>query len=261
MYEAEIQQAANMLLRSNHAVALTGAGISTPSGIPDFRSPDSGLWEKHDPMAVASLIGFRHRPDLFYQWLAPLAKTLMTAQPNPAHYALAKLETLGILKSVITQNIDLLHSKAGSKTVYEVHGHVREATCISCFTVYQAEPFMKEYLESGGTKILRCPSCGGVLKPNVILFGEQLPLNVFNAAKREIQQCDMMVIAGSSLEVYPVADMPRQARAAGAKLILINLSETDYDRVADVTIHGDVADFLPRIVQAVEAQKPPLEVA
>ncbi len=256
MYEAEIQQAAALLLQSKYAVALTGAGISTPSGIPDFRSAESGLWEKHDPMVVASLIGFRHRPDLFYEWLVPLARTLIQASPNPAHYALAKLESLGILKSVITQNIDLLHSRAGSKTVYEVHGHIREATCITCFAVYPAESLLKEYIESDGKKLLRCASCGSVLKPNVILFGEQLPLKVFNAAQREVRQCDMMVVAGSSLEVYPVADMPRQARAGGAKLILINYSETDYDRVANVTIRGDVADILPRIVQALEAHLP-----
>lgn len=254
MYETEIQKAATLISQSKYAVALTGAGFSTPSGIPDFRSADSGLWERHDPMVVASLIGFRHRPDLFYQWLAPLARTLINANPNPAHYALVKLETLGILKSIITQNIDLLHSKAGSNTVYEVHGHIREATCIHCFSVYPAEPLLQEYLDSDGKEILRCSKCNGVLKPNVILFGEQLPAQVFNAAQQQIRQCDMIIVAGSSLEVYPVADMPRQARAGGAKMVIINYSDTDYDLIADVAIHGDVADILPRIVQAVEAK-------
>lgn len=243
-----IQQAAALLAKSEYAIALTGAGISTPSGIPDFRSHDSGLWEHHDPMVVASLIGFRHRPDLFYQWLSPLAHKLVNAKPNPAHLALAQLEAAGILKAVVTQNIDLLHSKAGSRTVFEVHGHIREATCIQCFKMYPAEPLLKEFIASEDKKVLYCPSCNGVLKPNVILFGEQLPLQVFNAAQQQVRRCDLIIVVGSSLEVYPVADMPRQARAHGAKLIMVNFSKTDYDPIADVTIHGDAAEILPRLV-------------
>ena len=131
-FEAEIQQAAKLLSQSRYAVALTGAGISTPSGIPDFRSADSGLWEKHNPMEVANISAFRRKPEDFYDWIRPLVSITKDAKPNPAHTALAKLEEKGILKAVITQNIDGLHTEAGSKNVYEVHGHTREVECLSC---------------------------------------------------------------------------------------------------------------------------------
>lgn len=248
-----IARAAELLQKSEYAVALTGAGISTPSGIPDFRSAESGLWEKHDPMVVASIMSFKLHPEAFYDWVRPLARVLIEAQPNPAHHALAHLEELGILKSVITQNIDTLHSRAGSRNVHEVHGHLREATCIECFTVYPAESLIQDFLHDESKTVLRCEKCGGVLKPNVILFGEQLPVRVLQAASRDTRQCDVMLIVGSSLEVYPVADLPRQARAGGARLILVDYEQTAYDKMADVVIHGDAAQVLPRIVEAVEA--------
>lgn len=255
-----IQQAANLILQSHYAVALTGAGISTPSGIPDFRSPGSGLWEKYNPMVVASIDSFCHNPMRFYDWITPLAEKLLAAQPNPAHHALVQLEQLGILKSVITQNIDLLHSKAGSKTVYEVHGHIRTATCMRCHYRIRGEEVLNRLLQAAGAnlkakeQLVRCPQCDGIIKPDVVLFGEALPMRVIRAATTETTRCDLLLVAGSSLEVYPVADLPRQASANGAKLIIIDYEATTYDRMANVAIHGDVAEVLPKILEAVEAK-------
>lgn len=252
MSEALIVKAAALLRQSRYAVSLTGAGISTPSGIPDFRSPDSGLWSHQNPMEVASLQGFRYQPQAFYEWIRPLAGLMMSAKPNAAHHALVRLETMNIIQSVITQNIDLLHGKAGSKTVYEVHGHLREMTCIQCFKVYESTSIFENFLAEQTVIVPRCPSCNGVLKPNVVLFGEQLPARVLMSAERAAKQADLMLVAGSSLEVYPVADLPRIVKNHGGKLVLVNFNHTDYDRIADVVIHGDVAEVLPQIVAQLE---------
>jgi len=194
----QLARAAELLRGADYAVALTGAGHSTPSGIPDFRSPDSGLWTQADPLAVATLFAFRLRPQSFYDWIRPLARVMLEAQPNPAHHALAQLEAAGLLKSVIPQNIDGLHQKAGSRQVHEVHGHMREATCMSCSQVVPSDSLIEGFVESGN--VPRCP-CGGVMKPNVILFGEQLPLNVLTAARQDTMDCDLMLVIGSSLTV------------------------------------------------------------
>lgn len=239
------------LLRSaRYAVALTGAGISTHSGIPDFRSPHSGLWQQHNPAEVASLYGFRHNPKRFYEWIRPLAHTILAAEPNAAHLALAQMEAHGYLRSVITQNIDLLHTRAGSQTVHEIHGHLRTVTCIHCFREFPAQPHIHAYLQTGKTPV--CPDCGHALKPNVILFGEQLPTHALTAARREAQRCDVMLVAGSSLEVYPAADLPVIARRHGAALIFVNLAATALDSLATIVIHGDVVDVLPRLAEALE---------
>lgn len=239
-----IAQAAYMLQQASHAIAMTGAGISTPSGIPDFRSPESGLWTQVDPFNVASLLAFRLHPQNFYAWMRPLASTLWRAEPNVAHCALSRLETAGLIKSVITQNIDGLHQKAGSKRVYEVHGHIREATCIRCYQVMPTEGIMEEFLDNG--QVPRC-RCGGVLKPNVILVGEQLPLPAFTAARQEARACDLMIVAGSSLEMEPVADLPLMALGHAAQLIIVNYQPTYLDERAAVVINDNVADVLPRI--------------
>lgn len=243
-----LNAALQLLRQAQYVVALTGAGVSTRSGIPDFRSPDNGLWNRANPAEVASIYGFRHNPEGFYEWIRPLADTILNAQPNPAHQALARLEAIGLLKSVITQNIDMLHTRAGSKTVYEVHGHLREATCIHCFTVYPAEPYILEFLNSN--TIPSCPKCGHALKPNVILFGEQLPAQALIAARTEARRCDVMLVAGSSLEVYPAAELPILARRAGASLIFVNLTDTAVDALAQVVIHEDVAEVLPQLANA-----------
>jgi NAD-dependent deacetylase len=245
--EQRIEHAAELIMRSRYVVALTGAGHSTPSGIPDFRSPDSGLWEKHNPMLVASIWAFSLNPKTFYSWIRPLVKTLIDAAPNPAHRALATMEEMGLLKVVITQNIDNLHQRAGSRRVLELHGHLREATCIRCYKEVPIDPAFQQLVLDGQVP---CCTCGGVLKPNVILFGEQLPIRVLNQATKEARRCDLILVAGSSLTVTPAADLPFQALEHGAKAVVVNLQPTDLDARADVVIHGDVAEILPRIVTA-----------
>jgi NAD-dependent deacetylase len=240
-----IARAAELLRRASYTVAMTGAGISTPSGIPDFRSPDSGLWTQVDPMAVASIFAFRQRPQDFFDWIRPLARLMIEAQPNPAHQALARLESAGRLKAVITQNIDGLHQKANSQRVHEIHGHMRQVTCVRCYQVVPVDGLIEEFLTQG--EIPHC-TCGGVMKPNVILFGEQLPLQVLTAARQDITACDLMLVAGSSLEVEPAADLPLLAIGHGARLVIINYQPTHLDERADVLIHADVAKVLPRIV-------------
>ncbi|MCZ7546256.1 MAG: NAD-dependent deacylase [Anaerolineae bacterium] len=250
MYEVAIQRAAALLHASKHAIALTGAGVSTPSGVPDFRSVGSGLWARHNPLEKASLVSFRRDPNAFYAWLRPLARAMCQAEPNPAHRALARLEAMGVLKALITQNIDNLHRMAGSRVVHEVHGHFRTATCVSCYAECEVGPFLDAFLQHGLAPA--CPDCGGVLKPNVILLGEQLPVETFSAASQAVRACDVMVVAGSSLEVAPVGGLPRLAAFHGARLILVNDQDTQVDGLADVVIHANVAEVLPRIVDALQ---------
>jgi NAD-dependent deacetylase len=245
--DREIGRVVELIHHANHMVAFTGAGHSTSSGIPDFRSPSSGLWAKDNPMLVASIWAFRLNPKAFYRWIRPVAQLLLNATPNPAHVALAELEEMGILKTVITQNIDNLHQRAGSRRVLELHGHMREATCIRCYTEVPVDPILEQQVLSGEVPHCRC---GGVLKPNVILFGEQLPIRVLNQAMVEARQSDLMLVAGSSLSVAPAADIPFVAVESGAKAIIVNFQPTTFDQHTDVTIHGDVAEVLPRIVDA-----------
>lgn len=242
--EAGIERAAALVRSARHAVALTGAGVSTPSGIPDFRSPEYGLWERNDPMVVASIWSFRMNPQIFYDWIRPIAERLLTAQPNPAHVALAHLEQRGCLKAIITQNVDGLHQRAGAGHVLEVHGHMRHAMCIRCYKEVPAMSLVARFLLTG-----RAPycECGGVFKPNVILMGEQLPVRVLNEAIDHMKRCDLLLIAGSSLEVVPVADLPLLAIQNGARLIIINREATDFDPQAEVIIREDVAEVLPRM--------------
>jgi len=246
----DLQRAAQLLSQAKNAVAFTGAGISTASGIPDFRSHGSGLWNGVDPLAVASIFGFRQNPQAFYNWIRPLARILATAQPNAAHYALATLEQQGLLHAVITQNIDMLHERVGNKVIFELHGHLREATCTHCFAVYPAEPIINQFLCDG--QVPRCPGCNGVIKPNVILFGEQLPFAEFHAAQEAARQADLMVIIGSSLEVAPASDIPLLAARNGARLIVLNLEPTPADVFAHIVIRANAAEVLPEIVNCLE---------
>lgn len=242
---ALIDQAIDLLRGAQRAVALTGAGISTPSGIPDYRSPRSGLWEEVDMMDVATIYAFRKRPQAFYDWLRPLLGTILDAEPNPAHVALADLEAAGVLSDVITQNIDLLHSRAGSRAVHEVHGHLREVVCLACHHIEEAAPHMTAFLERG--VIPHCRRCHHVMKPNVILFGELLPRIAMKNAQSAARLSDVMIVAGTSLEVAPAGDLPALARETGTRLIFVNHMETCFDHLADVVIREDVADILPEL--------------
>lgn len=237
-----------MLREARHAVALTGAGISTPSGVPDYRSPKSGLWEKAaDMMEVASIYAFRHHPQAFYDWLRPLLRLIVDAQPNPAHIALARLEAAGKLQAVITQNIDLLHGRAGSRALYEVHGHLREIVCPACHHTIPAGALLETFLADG--RVPHCARCRHVMKPNVVLFGELLPRQTMKAAQQHARAADLMLVAGSSLEVAPACDLPLLALDNGARLIIINYQETHLDHRADLIIRADLAEVLPRLAE------------
>jgi NAD-dependent deacetylase len=245
-----IDSAAALIKQARHVIALTGAGISTPSGIPDFRSPHSGLWNKVDPMKVASLQGFLANPRAYYEWRKPLRQTLRTAQPNPAHHALATLEARGHVCAVVTQNIDGLHQRAGSQRVYEVHGNARELVCLACRQVVVEEAQAAHVTQPDG--VLYCGLCGGLLKPNVVFFGELLPYEVVREVEREVRLCDLIIVVGSSLEVFPACDWPREAIQHGARAMVINYQPTYLDERADVVIHDDVATTLPELVAALE---------
>lgn len=237
--------------QAKNTVAFTGAGISTPSGIPDFRSEESGLWEKVDPQRVASIYGFRKDPKAFFDWVRPLAQKTIDAKPNAAHLALAHLEKTQQLQTIITQNIDMLHTRAGNTSIFELHGHMRLATCITCYKEFDGVPIIEQVLNDG--LVPHCPDCGGVLKPNVILFGEQLPYDQMMGAKKAARETDLMLVIGSSLEVAPASDIPLIAKRNGAKLVIINLESTIMDSFADLVILGNAADILPKIVQCLEA--------
>ena len=242
-----IQFAAELLQRAQRTVVLTGAGLSTPSGIPDFRSEGTGLWAHEEPLAVASLATFRTHPEKFYAWFRPLAAQIFEARPNAAHLELARLEREGRLATVVTQNIDMLHQKAGSNNIIEMHGSLSTMSCTQCFQKVDSLPYLKPFVDQGA--IPHCPHCGAVLKPDVILFGEQLPQKSWSAAQRASRACDLMIVAGSSLEVLPVAGLPMQAIDRAAHLLILNNSPTYLDVRADVVLHGDVVDLIPAIVQ------------
>jgi len=250
----DLASAARLLRASRGAVALTGAGISTPSGVPDFRSPGSGLWETCDPMEVASLLAFRHHPDQFYEWVRPLAVRVLRAEPNPAHLALARLERAGHLLGVVTQNIDDLHLRAGSHCVVEIHGHLREATCVRCRTVVPTAGLLQSFVETG--QVPHCAACNGALKPNAVLFGEELPFQAVHQAQSLFREADLVLVVGSSLEVTPAALFPVQALNAGARLIIFNREPTYLDERADFIFRDDVAEVLPCLIDEALREPP-----
>ncbi|GAB1472259.1 NAD-dependent protein deacylase Cob2 [Chloroflexota bacterium] len=247
--QTSIKFAADLIRQSKHAVVLTGAGISTPSGIPDFRSSGTGLWSHDEPLEVASLSTFRTKPSLFFEWFRPLARQMFDARPNAAHIALAQLEERGFVKAIITQNVDVLHQRAGSKNVIEMHGTMQTLTCTQCYHHVQAESYISDYVETG--KLPCCPKCGALLKPDVILFGEQMPQAALSSAQRAARACDLMLVVGSSLEVLPVAGLPMQALDRGAHLIILNNDPTYLNVRADAIFYEDVAEVLPAITERV----------
>ncbi len=251
---AQLEAAIRLLRAARRIVVLTGAGISTPSGIPDFRSAGTGLWSHWDPLAIASIWSFREKPQRFYEWIRPLARKIVEAQPNAAHFALAELERLGKLHLLITQNIDALHQKAGSQRIVELHGHLRTLTCLQCRFQDTMEGYLAAFLDRGELPL--CTRCGAVLKPDVVLFGEPLPDHEIRLAQEEALRCDLMLVVGSSLEVMPAADLPALAVRRGARLIIVNLEPTPYDHLADVVLHADVAKAMPQLVRALRMTEP-----
>ncbi len=229
-YLNQIKKLADLLLSAKYPMALTGAGVSTESGIPDFRSPGTGLWEKIDPVKELSRDALESDPARFYEVGLPRFIRILKAEPNPAHLVLARLEEKGLLRGVITQNIDGLHVKAGSQNVFEVHGHLRTCFCLKCGKE-DVFGFLVDSVQKGINPPL-CRYCkDGVLRPHVVLFHDPMP-RAFYAAAEALQDCDFLIIAGSSLQVYPVAYLPARVE----KLAIINLMPTPYDDKARVVI-------------------------
>jgi NAD-dependent deacetylase len=241
----EIQQAARLIKVAKQTVVLTGAGISTGSGIPDFRSDESGLWSRYDPFEVASLTAFRYHPERFFEWMRPLVMGILAANPNNAHLALTRLQKAGFIQTIITQNIDGLHHKAHSSNILEVHGTLRTLTCTGCFQKVDSEGYIETYVDQG--EIPRCISCNNILKPDVVLFEEQLPIRPWMEAEKACSNCDLMIVGGSSLEVMPVAGLPMRAVENDAHLIVINHSATYIDPRADIVIQDNITQVLSAI--------------
>jgi NAD-dependent deacetylase len=240
-------QLAELIKESECTVALTGAGISVPSGIPDFRTPGEGLWEKVDPMEVAHIDAFRGNPERFWSFYRPRLHALGDVQPNRAHGVLAELESRGMLDAVITQNIDMLHTKAGSERVVEVHGSIRTARCMECGTEFGLEE-VDELFDDEGVAI--CSRCHGHVKPDVVLFGELLPAEAMAEAEALASRADLMLCVGSSLEVYPVAGLPSVTLGRGGRLAVITQGPTPFDRDATVRMDGDVVADLDALLAA-----------
>jgi NAD-dependent deacetylase len=240
-------QLAELIRESERTVALTGAGISVPSGIPDFRSPGEGIWEKVDPMEVAHIDAFRADPSRFWGFYRPRFQTLGSKQPNAAHAALAELESRGLLDAVITQNIDMLHVKAGSQNVIEVHGSIRTSSCFDCGETYELDEVTSLFNVQGAAI---CGECNGNVKPDVVLFGEMLPATAMAEAERLAGEADLMLCVGSSLEVFPVAGLPSVTLASGGRLAIVTKGPTAFDADAEVKLDGDVAEELPAVLAA-----------
>jgi NAD-dependent deacetylase len=235
------------LIRSHQpCVVLTGAGISTESGIPDFRSP-SGIWAQYDPMEYATIAAFRRDPETVWEFYARRFEVLTRARPNAGHLALAQLEARGLVRAVVTQNIDGLHALAGSRDVIEVHGSIRAAVCLACGETVPLEAV----LESLRTRPAPpCPRCGEILKPDVVMFGELLPAAALDRAFALAREAGVLLVVGSSLEVYPVAALPEEAVAAGARLAIVNRGPTPFDRQADVRIEDGAGATLAALGEA-----------
>src|SRR5439155_2389560 len=238
---------AELVRSARCAVALTGAGISVPSGIPDFRSPGTGLWENVDPMEVAHIDVFRRDPKRFWSYYRPRFGMLDDKQPNRAHHVLAELESRGMLEAVITQNIDRLHTKAGSSRVIEVHGTIETGSCSRCSASYPRAELEQLFDDQG---IARCKGCEGPVKPDVVLFGELLPERAMEEAYGLAGRADLLLCVGSSLEVYPVASLPAVATSSGGRLAIVTKGSTPYDDEAEVRLDGDVVEDLEALLAA-----------
>jgi NAD-dependent deacetylase len=234
---------AELIRRRKPCVVLTGAGVSTESGIPDFRSP-TGLWAQFDPMEYASIDVFRRDPRKVWTFYKPRLAMLAEAEPNAAHRALAELERLGLVCAVITQNIDRLHERAGSKEVVEVHGSIRTSSCPGCGERYPLERVL-QFLEWEDAPA--CPACGEILKPDVVFFGELLPMEQIERAFELVRQASLLLVVGSALEVYPVAGLPLETLSAGGELAIVNEGATPFDSRAALRIGGRAGEVLARV--------------
>ncbi len=242
-----IREAADVLASRRNAVALTGAGISVESGIPAFRG-SQGLWERFDPMEYATIGSFLRDPGKVWTMLSEMIDIFAKAEPNAAHRGLAELETMGILRSVITQNVDGLHQAAGSRKVIEFHGSAEHLVCIACWRRYASREKVREGIPP------RC-ECGEILKPDLVLFGEPIPWVAQGEAETEAEACRVLLVAGTSAEVSPACDIPRISKRQGAFVIEINPEETQLTRtVADIHIPAPGGEAIPALVSALRGK-------
>jgi NAD-dependent deacetylase len=243
-----VAHAAELLSAARRGLALTGAGVSAESGIPTFRG-EGGLWTKYDPVKVASIDYFMSDPSAYWKVSKDRGRVALAARPNPGHHALAALEAAGHLKAVVTQNTDGLHQESGSRRVIEVHGSGRTVQCLDCGN---REPRSEVQARLDVEMPPRCKVCGGVfLKPTVVLFGEPMPQNAIKEAFALAREADVMLVVGTSLVVYPAAEVPLVASRAGAKMIVINAEATPFDEFADVVVRGKSGEVLPEIVSLI----------
>ena len=237
-----VERLAELIVEAQPCVVLTGAGVSTESGIPDFRSR-TGVWATYDPMEYATIDAFRRDPAKVWDFYSKRLGVLADAQPNAAHLALAELERLGLVEAIVTQNVDRLHQAAGSRRVIEVHGSIRSASCSACGHREEFDRVV-ELLP-----VPECADCGAVLKPDVVMFGELLPPEALEEASRLACEAGLLLVVGSSLEVYPVAGLPEDTLQAGGRLAIVNRGPTPYDRRADLKVDASAADTLAAVAE------------
>jgi len=243
----DLERLAALVGGADSVLVLTGAGISVPSGIPDFRTPGTGIWENVDPMEVAHIDSFRRDPALFWSFYRERLNALSEVAPNRAHQVVAELEAEGVVDAVVTQNIDTLHQRAGSREVIEVHGSIRTSSCEACGASVALSDLEDRFDEQG---VPACPQCTSALRPDVVLFGEALPIEAMERASRLAVDADLILCIGSSLEVYPVAGLPELTMAAGGRFALVTQGPTPYDSQAEVKLSGDVVSELEELQAA-----------
>ena len=242
--------AAAALAQARRVVVLTGAGVSAESGISTFRDADTGLWSRFDPMRLASQEGFAENPAIVWQWYMERLGVMEKAQPNPGHVALAELERLAPEYVLVTQNVDDLHERAGSRHVLHLHGAIARYRCNDC-----GAPHALTEADRLRTHPPPCPGCGALIRPGVVWFGEALPERILDQAYRAAQRCDVILIVGTSGVVYPAAHLPHLAKSAGAHVIEQNLECDAFAGVADVQLEGQGGVLLPQLVEAVRQLK------
>jgi NAD-dependent deacetylase len=238
--EQSVSALAALVRERQPCVVLTGAGISTESGIPDFRSP-TGIWAQYDPMDYATIGAFRRDPVKVWEFYARRFDVLTSAEPNAGHRALAELEQRGLVSAVVTQNIDGLHERAGSRDVVEVHGSIRTSSCLECG---ERVPLADVVASLGEAPAPGCPRCGSILKPDVVMFGELLPAGAMERAVELAQRAGTLLVVGSSLEVFPVAALPDETVSSGGALAIVNRGSTPFDRLAAIRIDGEAGETL-----------------
>jgi len=251
MSEPKINEAAEIIKNSENIVVFSGAGISTESGIPDFRSED-GIWSKYDASYHGSYHVFLENPKPFWKMHNELSEQLENAEPNAAHKSIAELEKMGKMKAVITQNVDMLHQRAGSGKykdipIYELHGSYAKLECIKCGKEYDLDE-----IDTKNVDYPVCDKCFGFIKPKVILFGESLPMGVLNAALNAVRKADCLIMVGSSLQVTPANSVPLIAKESGSKIIFVNKEPTIMDNLADVILEGKAGDIFTELMKKIK---------